>query len=218
MIQAALFDMDGLLFDTENLHMIAAVECGKKLNMPVTYELMVSSLGINEETCSVMFRKVVPSFDPDIFWPAFHHYLYDYIREKGMPLKPYCREILETLRQNGIKMALVSSSQSSDIDFYLEHSGLREYFSAIISGDMGFKSKPAPDVYLHAAELLQVDIHACAVLEDSPSGLASGRAAGARTIMVPDLKPYTEEMAPNCDLVVPSLREACEDILSRICR
>lgn len=218
MIRAALFDMDGLLFDTEQVHMQAAIDCGVKHGHAITKQMTIDTLGVNEKGCSAYFKERFPTFDPETFWADFHQYLYDYVREKGMPLKPYCREILENLRANGVKLALVSSSQSSDINFYLDRTGLHEYFPVIISGDMGLKSKPEPDVYLRAAELLGVDIHECAVLEDSPYGLASGRSAGARTYMVPDLKPYTEEMAAITDIVVPTLKEACEDILSRVCR
>ena len=97
----------------------------------------------------------------------------------------------------------------------LRSAGAETYFDAIVSGDMGLPGKPRPDMYLRGAALVGVPIGQCAVLEDSPHGLRAGCDAGAYTIMIPDLRPYTDELAPICDCVCLTLREAGEAILCR---
>ena len=123
-------------------------------------------------------------------------------------------ELLRHLRDRGVPCALVTSSPRYQAEKYLGGPGLLPLFEAIVTGDLHLPSKPAPDVYLRGAELLNVDIRRCAVLEDSWNGLRAGRQAGATTIMVPDLAPYGPEIAPCVDHVAANLREA-EAILCR---
>ena len=111
-------------------------------------------------------------------------------------------------------LAVASASPMYMIEDCLAAAGVRDSFDVVFSADGMENGKPAPDVYLRAAELLRVDIRRCAVLEDSWNGLRAGRAAGATTIMVPDLAPYGPQIAPCCDHVARDLREA-EAILCR---
>ena len=115
----------------------------------------------------------------------------------------------------GVRMAVVSASPRADVLRNLRSAGAETYFDAIVSGDMGLPGKPRPDMYLRGAALVGVPIGQCAVLEDSPHGLRAGCDAGAYTIMIPDLRPYTDELAPICDCVCLTLREAGEAILCR---
>lgn len=214
MIQAALFDMDGLLFDSERIHILAGTESARQLGYPFTPEMSLATLGMNEELSGAYYRRFIPAFDGAAFWTRYHAFLHDYARDPGMPLKYWAREILQHLTARGISCALVTSSPRAEARLYLQTSGLERYFSAVVSGDMGLPSKPAPDVFLRGAALLHARIDCCAVLEDSPGGLRAGRAAGAVTVMVPDLCPFSEELRPLCDFVAPTLREA-EEFLCR---
>ncbi len=214
MIQAALFDMDGLLFDSERIHMLAGAHSARLLGYTFTREMSLATLGMNDQMCNEYFARFNPGYDGDAFWAHFHGFLHDYALDPGMPLKPWAREILQSLHARGVGCALVTSSPLAEAQLYLETRGLSPYLPCIVSGDLGLPSKPAPDVFLRGAELLHADIARCAVLEDSPGGLRAGRAAGAVTVMVPDLIPFSEELRPLCDFVAPTLREA-EEFLCR---
>jgi len=213
MFKAALFDMDGLLFDTGALHAKVLAALGPSFNIEITYPMLLDMLGANETACSRYLLDRFPFLDTEKLWEVFHQALKDYVAANGMPMKPYAAEILHQLRANGLKTALVTSSQTTDVTCYMKASGFQDCFDAFVTGDMGLPSKPAPDVYRRAAELLGVKSADCVVLEDSPFGLKSGRDAGAYTIMVPDLKPYIDEYASFTDCVVPTLKEAYERIL-----
>lgn len=216
MIRAALFDMDGLLFDTENLHNLVLARLGDEYGAPVTFEMLLDMLGTNEDACSIYLRERYPFLDTTAFWADFHRGIEEYVRANGMPIKTGAREILDALRQHGIKTALVTSSQTSDLECYMGLSGFGECFDVFVTGDMGLKSKPEPDVYLRAAEKLGVSIGDCVVLEDSLAGLTAGHRAGATTIMVPDIKPYAGPFVPVTDHVVPTLLEARDLILEKL--
>lgn len=208
MIKAALFDMDGLLFDSEKIHLLAGAHAAKILGYVFTEEMSRATLGLNDHACDLHFAKFNPGYDGEKFWKLFHQFLHDYAVSPGMPLKPYAREILADFDRMGIPCALVTSSPGSEARLYLKTNGLTKYLPVIVSGDLGLTSKPAPDVFLHAARLLGVDIKDCGVLEDSFNGLRAGRAAGAKTVMVPDMIPFSEAFAPYCDFVAETLKEA----------
>ena len=214
MVQAALFDMDGLLLDSERIYAEAVEACAPPLGMTITRQMLLDTIGTNEALTDAIFSRDNPTYDG----PALRRALGAWMTEKGydrvMPAKPYAGEILRHLRDRGLRCALVTSTSRPLAEAHMRAVGLWEYFDAVVTGDLGLPSKPAPDVYLRAASLLGVDISACAVLEDSHNGLRAGRAAGAVTIMVPDLLPCTAEIAPCCDHVAADLR-AAEEILCR---
>ena len=103
-----------------------------------------------------------------------------------------------------------SSSGPETIRVYLEGAGIRSRFDKVVSGTECARSKPAPDIFLLAAERLGEKPEYCLVVEDSPSGVRAGRAAGMTVCMVPDLAPFSEELRPYCDLVLPSLDELAQ--------
>ena len=110
-------------------------------------------------------------------------------------------------------MGIATSNGTAMVDAVLRAQNIREYFDAVVTGDMVRRSKPEPDIYLAAAEALGVAPADCLVLEDSPNGLKSGRAAGMRTCMVPDRIPYTDALRPYVDDVRASLNDVIPMIL-----
>lgn len=216
MIQATLFDMDGLLFDTEELGVTACKQLGRERGYAITRDMVLKTLGANMRWSNEFYGNLFPGFNGEEFWQAFRVFMREYAEKNGTPLKPYAKEIIAKLKEAGIKVALVSSSPEVTISHYLTRANMLDAFPVIISGGMGLPSKPAPDVFLRAAELLGVQPANCAVLEDSPNGLAAGRAAGMYTVMVPDLIPADDpRVNGNRDAVCPTLREACELLLAR---
>ncbi|MBQ9299494.1 MAG: HAD family phosphatase [Clostridia bacterium] len=214
MIRAALFDMDGLLIDSEKIYSQGFKAIMGGLGIYLSDETLRRSMGTPRPVTDAIFAENNPNYDGEKVHEALGQYLREHGYDKAMPLKFYAGEILRHLNARGIPCALVTSSSRKTAEGYMRSAGLLPLFSAIVTGDMRLTGKPAPDVYLRAAQLLGVDIRECAVLEDSYNGLRAGRAAGAVTVMVPDQIPYGPEIADCCDHVVRDLREA-EAILCR---
>ncbi len=214
MFQAVLFDMDGLLIDSEGVYARGVQAVMGDLGVYISDDALARALGTNDATTDDIFAEGNPGYDGIRLRQALGQWLVEQGFDQRMPLKPYAAELLRHLRDRGIPCALVTSSPRYQAEKYLGGPGLLPMFDAIVTGDLHLPSKPAPDVYLRGAELLNVDIRRCAVLEDSWNGLRAGRQAGATTIMVPDLAPYGPEIAPCVDHVAANLREA-EAILCR---
>lgn len=208
-IRAALFDMDGLLFDTENMAIGASLLATREQGFSISPEIPISMLGTNVELGTQMLLKHLPELDAAKFWRDFDGFMWKHVHEKGLPEKPFARELLAWLKEKRYIIGLCSGSPRHMVEGYLRVSGFDRYFDRVLAGDddAALRSKPAPDMYARLAEMLAVNPGECLVLEDSPYGLRAGRAAGMRTIMVPDLAPYTDELAPYCDRVYPDLSQ-----------
>lgn len=135
-----------------------------------------------------------------------------YIDAHGVKLKPGTSELLEYLRSHGIKIALATASPIKRAEHYLAPHGLFDRFDAVVGGGMVANGKPAPDIYMYAAQLLGLPCGECIAVEDSPSGIISAHTAGCITVMVPDLTPPKEELLPMIDYVCDNLSEI-ENIL-----
>ena len=200
--------MDGLLTDSERVYARGIQAVMGDLGISISDDAIARALGTTDPVTDQIFAVGNPRYDGDAMRSAVNDWLVRSGYDRAMPLKPGAEHILRALTGRGILCALVTSSPLSRAENYLKHQGLLALFSAVITGDMGLPSKPAPDVYLKAAELLGIPIADCAVLEDSYNGLRAGRAAGAMTVMVPDLAPYCEEIAPFVDHLAADLTGA----------
>ena len=216
MIRACLFDMDGLLFDTESMggyFMNLAVE---RQGFTLDEEHFLQLLGCNMKViCDKLDEWYDGKIDHDQFACDWRDVTLDYMREHGMPLRPYAGEILRDLRARGVKLALCTSNTAEVTGEYLRIAGWEHAFDQVVTGQMVAHGKPAPDIYLKAAELLGVEPSACAGIEDSPGGLRAVRAAGMLSVMVPNLIPYSEALAPYVDLCLESLAELEQAILDK---
>ena len=132
-------------------------------------------------------------FDAVEFKKIGRDYSYDYFNKYGVPIKKGVNDILNYLKSNGFKIALASSTSSVSVFHHLDDAKIKDYFDVVVCGDMVQKSKPEPDIYLKAAELLNLPAYECYAVEDSRNGLLSAHNAGCRVIMVPDLWQGEEE-------------------------
>ena len=195
MVKAVLFDMDGLLFDTEQLGVEAWEWAGKQLGYEIPPELPLKVLGQSGPQIEAAYCEALgPDFDYEACWDLKDQYTRDYIEEHGMPLKPGSIVLMEYLKENGYQMAIASSNAAGPVQFYLTHSGFEQYFQVVVSGNMVAHGKPEPDVFLLAAQKLGREPAECMVLEDSFNGVIAAGRAGMRVIMVPDLVPPTPEI------------------------
>ena len=193
-ITAVLFDMDGLVLDTEKLYTRFWQEAACACGYPMTKE---QALGMRSLNRGAGLSKMQSYFGPDVD--------YDFIRQKrielmdafvekeGVTLKPGIHELLAFLKERGIKTAIATSSPMERTVLYLTSVGLQNSFDELVSGYMVERGKPEPDIYLYAAEKLGVKPEECMVLEDSPAGILAAHRAGCMPVMIPDQDEPDEE-------------------------
>ena len=206
-IQAVLFDMDGLMIDTERLSDQIWCEIGARYGLTITPADTALLRGRNRAGGRAAFLK---RFGPDVPFDTMCDAVVGRLTAllaRSVTLMPGLTELLEALRSRNIPMAVVSSTHRSLVENNLRVAGIRDFFSELVCGDMVRRSKPAPDIYLTAARQLNIPPQACLVLEDSYNGVRAGAAAGCITVMVPNMDPATPEMEQLCRCIVPSLRE-----------
>ena len=204
-IRAVLFDMDGLLVDSERVAMLMDVEAGKRTGYPITWEIALRTLGVTRQRSIEIYTEAFGRFSPEKFYPVFDALTEEAALKGEMHAKKGAEELLKYLTDRGIPYAVATSSPLDHARLRLSSAGLWQYFSVFATGREVKRSKPAPDIFLLAAEKLGAKPEGCLVLEDSPNGVKAGRAGGMQVCMVPDLAPYGAELAPYCDHV-------CEDL------
>lgn len=195
MQKAIVFDMDGVLFDTERLFMEAGTQLVKESGIENADEAVMGCIGLNIRDTKALFLKVCGEGFP---FEEYHKKCGDRVKDKiekeGLPLKRGVRELLAYLKEAGYRIALASSTSRSGVYKHLDRTGLREYFNIVIGGDMIEHGKPEPDIYLKACEELGVTPEETYAIEDSVNGIRSAHGAGLKTIMVPDLIAPTPEL------------------------
>lgn len=203
--QYIVFDMDGVIFNSERLIAQCWQQVGAELEMEGVLDTFLRCVGTTEGNT----RRVFQERYPDLPYPQFQKRCADrffgFIQQEGMPLKPGARELLQRLREADWSIGLASSTRMALVKAELEGVGLWHYFDQVITGDQLERSKPAPDIYRMACRALGVwPEHAWAV-EDSYNGIRSAASAGIRAIMVPDLLPPTPEMEQLSTAILPDL-------------
>ncbi|MCD7737471.1 MAG: HAD family phosphatase [Lachnospiraceae bacterium] len=194
MVKGVIFDLDGLMFDTEPMWTTFWRPTLESLGLPYYEELPDAFRGTAGESS----RRVLRSFygenvDTDAILQRFN----DCARKafsRPVPKKPGLDELIHWLSEQNIPMAVASSSAREVIERHLVNGGLETYFQVIVSGHEVTCSKPDPEIFLLAAKKLNVKPEECLVLEDSHNGVRAGNRGGFITIMVPDLLPVTDEM------------------------
>ena len=194
-IRAVIFDMDGLLFDTESLYLDAWPHVGIEMGIAITPEVARATIGHGAQAAEQIFQSHYGSaYSLARAIPIMDRWLEKHVAKHGLPLKPGAFELLAQLQEKEIPIALGTSNMKSVADAYLAEAGLDVYFPVRICGDMVEKPKPAPDIFLRCAERLNVLPQHCLVLDDSPTGILAAIRAGCIPAMVPDLIPPPDEL------------------------
>lgn len=207
-LEAVIFDMDGTLVDSERVSQEAWKRAARDLGIELPGELIRSFIGRTAPSVHALMAGYLGG-DDELAKECFRLHLvhFDQICETDLTLMPGAREALDELHAAGYPLALATSTYRSKAIPRLDRFGLRDMFASITTGDEIENGKPAPDIFLLAAERMGVDPTCCAVIEDSHNGVRSGHAAGAQVFMVPDMVPPTSEIEGMCAAVLESLHE-----------
>lgn len=212
MLKGAIFDMDGLMFDTEQIWQknwkLIADEMGVTLAEGFKYNIC----GTSGALMNSVIEKYYGVEDGSAIAADCKKRVHDDLME-FTPEKPGVHEILEFFRDAGVRIAVASSSSVEQIRRNLQNTNTEEFIEVIVSGSELKRGKPEPDIFLAAAERLGIDPQECYVFEDAFNGVKAGHAAGCCTIMIPDQMQPTEEIRALADAVCGSLVEA-RDLLA----
>ena len=194
-LKAVVFDMDGIIFDSERL----VIDCWKvvaaKYAIPDIEAACYECLGVNRvETKEKFLNRYGRDFPYDAYKDEMSKLYHDNYDGGRLPMKIGVVELLQYIKECGLKVALASSTRSEVVIQQLRDAGILHYFQVIIGGDMVSRSKPQPDIFLKACEELGVEPKEAFAIEDSYNGIRAAAAGHLRPLMVPDLMPPTEEI------------------------
>ena len=204
--QAVVFDMDGVIFDTERLVIEFWKEVAKKHNIPNVEHTCIQCLGTNRvRTREIFLENYGADFPFDPYRAELTELFNTHYKGVPLPTKPGVRELLNYLQEQDIKVGLASSTAQHLVRDEIGTAGLLPYFQTLVCGDMVEHSKPAPDIFLKACEILNADPTKSIAIEDSFNGIRSAHCAGMTPIMVPDQVQPTDEIRTLAFHVMPSL-------------
>ncbi len=204
-VHAVVFDMDGLLVDSETLFRDAMMEAAASFDRELPLSVFLRMVGLpGAESRHVAVAHFGPEFPIDSFNDAVWRYA-EARHALGVALKPGVVELLDHLDAAGLPRAVATSSSHAAVELQLGRNGLLARFDAIVAAGDYARGKPNPDPFLTAAKRLGVDPVHCLALEDSHNGVRAAHAAGMMTVMVPDLLEATDEMHGLCVTIAETL-------------
>lgn len=205
-IKYFLFDVDGVVVDSEKIFNRCWIEGATSVGYNLTFEQALQLRSLNSTMANALF---IEWFNDETAYQkvrsARKEMMAEVMKHEILELKPGIFEVLSKLDNEGIKYAIVSSSPVSRCQEYMRRVGLGGRFQTFVSGEMVRNGKPYPDIYVLACNMLGVSPNECIAIEDSPNGVKSAHTAGCKTLMVPDLSPYTEDLAEYVDYVCENL-------------
>ena len=206
-VEAVVFDMDGLLVDTEAVVRAAMIACARGQGADLPDRVIHRMIGLPRGASDAVAREHFgPAFDYAAFDAAVEARVLDAC-DAGIALKAGVVELLDHLEARGLPAAIATSSSHTAVKRTLGPSGVLGRFRAVVAAGDYERGKPAPDPFLAAARRLAADPARCLALEDSHNGVRAAHAAGMMTVMAPDLLAPTAEMRDLCVAIVETLHE-----------
>jgi HAD superfamily hydrolase (TIGR01509 family) len=207
-ISAVIFDMDGLMLDTERVYLRAWQQAMADFGGEAPADLFQKTIGLTSSDTTTLYLDVLgKEFPVQAMRAREQDYFDEYIAHNGAPIKPGLLALLDLLDNQSLPKAVASSTALSGVQALLDSAGIGGRFPVLVGGDEVEQGKPAPDIFLLAAQRLGIPAQECLVLEDSEAGILAAHTAGMNSILVPDLKapsPQTRELALH---VMPGLEE-----------
>lgn len=190
-----IFDMDGLMFDTERVFIKAWDYAGDKIGIGKAGFMVYKTMGMNIAASNSIWREEFGDrYNQEELRKHTKEFLKKYYDENTVPVKQGLYILLDFLKSRRCKMVVATSSPRWEVENHLKEAKVDDYFLDIVCGDMIESSKPAPDIYLKACERIGEDPQKCYALEDSRNGLLSAYRAGCKPVMIPDLWQPDEEI------------------------
>ena len=194
-LQAVVFDMDGLMFDSERYIQTAWNQAGTMLGYGTLGDHIEKTLGFNGTKRREFFLDLCgQDFPYDEFLELYRSLYFDRVRKEGIPAKEGLHETLEVLKKLGIRMGVATSSSRENTLKNLDREQISGYFQTVITGDMIQHGKPEPDIYLEACRKLGAEPQDAIALEDAINGIKAAARAGMMPVMIPDLIKNTTEV------------------------
>ena len=206
--KAVIFDMDGVIFDTEKVYLDIWIEVFEKYGYKMTKELYVNVMGTGRKN---VIKTFLENFGDDLpiekMYEEKDNQLFYIIENQGIPLKKGVKELFSMLKEKNYKIALATSAKRDRVEKQIKDKWLKESFDAIVCGDDVEKGKPSPDIFLKAAKKIDVEPENCFVVEDSPAGIKAAFSGGMKGIHVEDLKVADEDILKYCQKSFKDLQE-----------
>lgn len=211
MLKGVIFDMDGLMLDTEKLLVRFWRQAAAEFGYSMSFENVLSIRSLSRKY-SVPFLKGLfgEQFEFEQIRSRRIALMNDYIDKNGFDIKKGLFRLLDYLRENSYRIAVATATDRERTLMYLGKINAAHYFDKIICGDMVKNGKPEPDIYITAASELGLAPCECAALEDSPNGIKSAYSAGCKAVMIPDLSAPDEEIRPMLSAVYDDLEQAID--------
>ena len=207
-IRAVLFDMDGVLLDTESVCLICWQRAAEEYNIKNIDQIFHQCVGRSRADTTKLLEKYLSGPEAAAAFRERTIVLFDVVeKERGLALMPHVKECLSCLKEKGYRLAVASSTRALKVHPQLKNAGIYDFFETITTGDMVSHSKPDPEIYLKAASSLNLRPEQCLAVEDSPNGVKSASSAGIKCIMVPDMIQPDEEIKKLAWKIIPSLKE-----------
>jgi HAD superfamily hydrolase (TIGR01509 family) len=206
-VSAVILDMDGTLHDTECVYHTALKQAVRAVGFTVTDTFCHSLIGIPGPESDAMLREHLGPHFPFVDYGRLYEEHRDRALVTSIPLKTGAVELLESIAQHGLKVALATSASRRAAELHLSRSGLRGPLPVVVTRDDVARGKPYPDPFLRASTLLDVPPDECLAIEDSLHGIRAAHAAGMMPVMVPDLIAPTDEIRIMCVYIATDLHE-----------
>ena len=205
---AIIFDMDGLVLDTETTYCIAWQKASTEMGYEFTEDFCLSMSGLHDQHVEQrLLAHCGASFDLKYFNSLSGEYWHQYVNQHGIPVKKGFFNLLNILNDRDIPFCLATNSGQANALECLKLAGLNDIFSIVVTRDQVKKAKPAPDVFLLSAEQLNVPIAQCLILEDSRTGIQAAVNAGASSIFIPSVFPIESTTVDLADFYLNDLDE-----------
>lgn len=212
-LQAVVFDMDGLMFDSERYVQKSWDIAGKILGYGPLGHNIVNTLGTNRTNREIYFKEHYgQDFPFEKFLDTYRNAYWEMSKEKEVPAKEGLHELLEVLKKHHIKMGVATSSSEEHAFGNLKREGIENYFQAVITGNMIEHGKPEPDIYIEACQRLHVKPGQAIALEDAVNGILAAHRAGMMPVMIPDMIKDTSQVDEILFAVYDSLLDVAEEL------
>lgn len=209
--KAVIFDMDGVIFDSERLVLDCWEKVGEKYHIPNIRESFIECIGTNKEkTREIIYSHYGKEFAYDEFSREASVLFHEYVKENGLPVKKGVRELLQYLASEAVPVGLASSTRLAVVEEELRQAEIYNHFQVVMGGDQLKRSKPEPDIYLMTCEKMKIQPEYAYAIEDSYNGIRSSYSAGMMPVMVPDILPATDEMREKSLIILDDLTEVLD--------